>query len=115
MSKSSILRELSARFDGARRIKLSQAGSVIGYSVGTCRNKIQKSTFPLNVVTEKSASSNDKKHVRHYVLLTDLAELLASQEAVSSLPTGKRRVGRPTKAEQIARAKKKTGSLAMVS
>jgi|GEM_PF-3684347 len=103
MSKNSILRDLRERFAGARRIKLSEAASVLGYSIGTCRNKIQQGKFPVKVMTERSALSNDKKHVRHYVALADLAEFQAGQEIVSILRSGKRHVGRPSKIEEMQR------------
>lgn len=103
MSRSSILEELLVKFDEKRQIKAVQAAKSLGWSEGTVRNKIAAGTFPVPVLSVKSQHSSDRKHVRHYIKLTDLAEYLARVETDAALPFGKRRVGRPSKASQLFR------------
>lgn len=103
MSKSSKLAELKVVFGDKQTIKAVLCARFLQWSEGTIRNKIENGTFPIPVITIKSKVSNDKKHVRHYIKLADLADYLARAESDSALPLGKRRVGRPSKASQLFR------------
>lgn len=103
MLKQSILQELLIQFDGKRQIKAVLAAKSLGWSEGTGRNKIANGTFPLPVTTVKSARSKDKKHVRHFVQIRDLANYLTRVEVEAAIPACKRKVGRPTKASKLFR------------
>lgn len=103
MSKSSKLAELKVVFGDKQTIKAVLCARFLQWSEGTVRNKIENGTFPIPVITIKSKVSTDKKHVRHYVKLVDLAEYTARAEADATLPLGKRKVGRPSKASKLFR------------
>lgn len=89
---------LIKQFPGVAMIPAVEAGKAIGYKPQTCYNLMSRKAFPLPV---------RKQGRNSMVALTDLAKYLDG--VVDPLPTQepepaiKRRPGRPTKAEQIAR------------
>ncbi len=87
---------LIKQFPGAIQIPATVAGAAIGYAEQTCYNLISKKQFPLPI---------RKVRRKNMVALHDLAQYMdgMSMTPVSERPPEKRKVGRPTKAETVAR------------
>ena len=88
---------LIKQFPGTIQIPATVAGAAIGYAEQTCYNLISKKQFPLPI---------RKVRRKNMVALHDLAKYMDGMDAVqvAEQPVAeKRRAGRPTKAETIAR------------
>lgn len=81
------LKLIHSSFPQRVRLTLKEACACLGIPLGTARNQISQKRFPLRVIQEEKLL---------YVLVQDLADYLDTQ-------AGKKRPGRPTKTEQIAR------------
>lgn len=88
---------LIMQFPGSIQIPATVAGAAIGYAEQTCYNLISKKQFPLPI---------RKVRRKNMVALHDLAKYMDGMNGVSTAEQPvleKRKAGRPTKAETIAR------------
>jgi hypothetical protein len=93
---------ITKQFPGKALLKLTEAGTLLGMSKGTCYNKKCRGEFPVPVFYM------DKKPM---VRVLDLAHYLDRGEVVKT-PVGPfdevhkpKKVGRPTKVEQMRKAR----------
>ncbi len=89
-----IVSVLLSRYGGQLIIPFLEAAETLGYRQQTARNEMAKGTFPLPTL---------RRGGRRFVAVTDLADYLEQLYAARDLPPpAKKRLGRPTKAQQVA-------------
>lgn len=83
-------------------LKIEQVSEILRENSQTTRDRIRRGTFPVKVIKEPGS--------RFQVMLVDLIEYITTGKRQIPLPrelrekSGYRKRGRPTKAEQIAKA-----------
>ena len=92
--RSPIVEILLARFDGQLLIPFLESAGTLGYKQQTARNELARGEFPIPTL---------RRGGRRFVVITDLADYLEQLYASRDLPPPpKKKLGRPTKAEQVA-------------
>lgn len=84
---------LLAKFNGRILIPFLDAIDAIGINHQTARNELHRGVFPVPTMLQGS---------RRFIAITDLAAYLEALYATREQPGQKKKIGRPTKAEQVA-------------
>ena len=84
---------LLAQFKGRVLIPFLEALEALGYNRQTARNELARGVFPVPTVLQGS---------RRFIAITDIAAYVELLYANREQPRSKKKIGRPTKAEQIA-------------
>ena len=84
---------LLAMFKGRVFIPLVDALEVLGYNHQTARNELARGVFPVPTMLQGS---------RRFIAITDIAAYVERLYANREQPRPKKKIGRPTRAEQVA-------------
>ena len=84
---------LLAQFKGQILIPFLDAVEALGYNRQTARNELVRGVFPVPTMLQGS---------RRFIAITDVAAYVERLYANREQPRPKKKIGRPTKAEQVA-------------
>lgn len=84
---------LLARFNGRILVPFSDAVEALGYNRQTARNELVRGVFPVPTMLQGS---------RRFIAITDITAYVEGLYANRKKPQLKKKIGRPTKAEQVA-------------
>ena len=84
---------LLARFKGRVLIPFLEALEALGYNRQTARNELARGVFPVPTMLQGS---------RRFIAITDLAAYVERLYANREQPRPKKKIGRPTRAEEMA-------------
>ena len=84
---------LLAMFKGRVLIPFLEALEALGYNRQTARNELARGVFPVPTMLQGS---------RRFIAVTDITAYVDRLYASREQPKSKKKIGRPTKAEQVA-------------
>ena len=84
---------LQAKFNGRILVPFLDAVEALGYNRQTARNELVRGVFPIPTMLQGS---------RRFIAITDIAAYVELLYANREQPKPKKKIGRPTKAEQVA-------------
>ena len=89
----SLVDVLLAKFNGRILVPFLDAVEALGYNRQTARNELARGVFPVLTILQGS---------RRFIAITDLAAYVERLYANREQPRPKKKIGRPTRAEEMA-------------